>query len=75
MSEDATQECGNCRFWLHLVEGSFAECRRRAPVAQLAWFSRELGEMTPGHELDLAWEARWPLTHFEAWCGEWEKAP
>lgn len=76
MSEpDSEHDCGGCRFWHIRGEAEFAECRRRAPVAQLGWFSRALGDLAPGIEYDLGNEARWPTTHHEAWCGDWEALP
>lgn len=49
------QNCGNCRFWIQLRDGSdYGRCRRHAPRPMP----------------DDAW-GDWPEVFMRNWCGEW----
>jgi hypothetical protein len=60
MNETSGERCGNCRFWHE------EQCRRRAPIhinALMPWYDTEDG---------ADYEAIWPETAENEWCGEWE---
>ncbi len=53
----ARPTCASCRWWGEILDGCAppsGACKRRAPVA--------LG--------DGDWDAMWPLTNHDDWCGE-----
>lgn len=64
-------ECGTCRFWKSPA-GKINECRIRAPqtVAQIDGYNGDAGLC-----IDTRLVTRWPETHREDWCGEWEPEP
>jgi hypothetical protein len=63
------ESCSTCRFWVQQVEeeppDSPHECRRNAPGAIIC---RE------GTSFDDDFDAYWPQTHADDWCGEWQPA-
>ena len=64
MTDQSSQNCGNCRFW-NLVEeyDEVGDCRRRAPeIPKLPYDEyRNYGEF--------------PWTFPGDWCGEWQPKP
>lgn len=57
---EVTESCDACRFWQEETEGEYGLCRRLSP----RW-----------HPMDgrsESFDAHWPETRPEDWCGEYE---
>lgn len=65
MTTGNDRHCSSCRWWVpHYVYGSVGECRRHAPRAAL--------KGSVNAEEEDAWQALWPDTSSDDWCGEHE---
>ena len=66
-TESMYESCSTCRYWEGTTGVGF--CRRSHPVIVEAIVEEQL---TDGNLHAVEEATRFPITHGEAWCGEWK---
>jgi len=64
------QKCEECMFWKKFLERD-GECHRNAPSPSRYSINRQKDEQQTNDNVLSG--TRWPMTHYNQWCGEFHE--
>jgi len=65
------RKCEDCKFWRKFGMDKDGECHRNAPLPSRFSSSSQKDEQQRNDSVISG--TRWPMTHYNQWCGEFKK--